>query len=772
LEINGLLGLRGSIDFEGMPLMIYGKNIAGKSNIINLIRYLLAKPKRGKRYTEDLRLSRSELLPEGRSGSCHLYLTEGEKAYGIFLDVKKEKGRTDVRYSIKSGPAVSGGLPKQWAEEKNGRGERIWGDLEGLKLYPDLLEVLISPSNVKNFEEAVSGELVSVPEMIRKEWSQIHTGTKNYLDTLAGLEVVLSQERSKISERMGELEREFSRLASKIEIDPALFRKGVTVLGELQQKISAMKEKLSEEKGKLAKVVAGEIRLKVEAYQKAEEALAREKEVEKQKEGFVQSQEKAGGLRDLREFLADVQARRIEDIISVRVPTVAGEDIAEKMAEAIKLVRKAGRICKENGIDLGDIKRVLPSYKELHRSIKSPLKGVKGVSAVVFRSGEKSVVSIPAQKVSEAPQVFAELEPLPRVHIEGEAEAPMLRELERRVSNIISKLESAKGYLREARKLVEEAKKLGKALEGKARTEEERAENLRLLLQRTVSELSEVAGSLKIFGIRLKAPESIEGLPSFYRNLRQQREKVEESLRRELAEISPQISPRTPLQRVLEEVQKRRKEIEERESVCRDLEAWLMQNLPEVEKLESKQKTIELLEEASTICKGMLEVIHKHTDISILVEQLSTYISQEVQAALQAILPESGVEFIHLGGGLFECRIEGERITHPAGSERACISIGVMVSLAKTFNVPVIFDEALDRMDADNIGPFLEYLTLAGQVVQICVAACKSLNIERNPRLRNILSRWRIYKVLTKGREKLIEPVNVDSIVEEGWGPL
>jgi hypothetical protein len=93
--------------------------------------------------------------------------------------------------------------------------------------------------------------------------------------------------------------------------------------------------------------------------------------------------------------------------------------------------------------------------------------------------------------------------------------------------------------------------------------------------------------------------------------------------------------------------------------------------------------------------------------------------------------------------------------------------MGVMVSLANCFDVPVIFDEALDRIDADNVAPFVNYLTGISQSIQMCIVACKSFSIEKNPKLRDPLLNWKIYRVLVKGREKLIEPINVDLILEK-----
>ena len=51
-NFDKVLGLKGCINFgENKPLLIYGENIAGKSNIINVLRYCLIPKFKGKKVT-------------------------------------------------------------------------------------------------------------------------------------------------------------------------------------------------------------------------------------------------------------------------------------------------------------------------------------------------------------------------------------------------------------------------------------------------------------------------------------------------------------------------------------------------------------------------------------------------------------------------------------------------------------------------------------------------------------------------------------------------
>ena len=68
-----------------------------------------------------------------------------------------------------------------------------------------------------------------------------------------------------------------------------------------------------------------------------------------------------------------------------------------------------------------------------------------------------------------------------------------------------------------------------------------------------------------------------------------------------------------------------------------------------------------------------------------------------------------------------------------------------MLSLARVFDLPMVLDEALDRIDVMRLKTFIEYLTAiseAGQ--QVCVVAYKSFNIEKNSEILELLKNWRI----------------------------
>lgn len=86
-NFDNVLGLNGSLNFvEGKPLLIYGENIAGKSNIINVLRYcLIPKWKEKKGYAEEKRLKKNEiLLQKNSSGSVEIYFEQNKNFYKLY----------------------------------------------------------------------------------------------------------------------------------------------------------------------------------------------------------------------------------------------------------------------------------------------------------------------------------------------------------------------------------------------------------------------------------------------------------------------------------------------------------------------------------------------------------------------------------------------------------------------------------------------------------------------------------------------------------------
>jgi len=180
-----------------------------------------------------------------------------------------------------------------------------------------------------------------------------------------------------------------------------------------------------------------------------------------------------------------------------------------------------------------------------------------------------------------------------------------------------------------------------------------------------------------------------------------------------------------------------------------NIKNWINSNLSEVKETEDKLVTIRFLETAVTVLSTILDKIREHTSYEAMAEQIAQSIEENVRTCVQMILPEEMVAFRHVGHGDFMVQtVAGEPITHPAGSHKAVISLGIMLALSQLFDLPLILDEASERFDYITLRNTFQLVSMLGVTPnspQICFVSPMTLNIERNPEVLDIIKNWNIY---------------------------
>ncbi len=186
---------------------------------------------------------------------------------------------------------------------------------------------------------------------------------------------------------------------------------------------------------------------------------------------------------------------------------------------------------------------------------------------------------------------------------------------------------------------------------------------------------------------------------------------------------------------------------------CQEIRDWINKHLEEIQDLEQKLKAIALLNTLIVVLKEIFDPIYEKTDLETITERLAESIEAEVKEAYQRILADESLKFEHIGKAMFRNTLNNQPITHPSGSQRASISLGIMMSLAKTFNLPLILDEATDRYDTNHVKTFMEYITAIASGPnnpQISLAIYKTMDVEKNPELLSIIRGTTIYGIERK----------------------
>jgi len=806
---NNVLGLNGYINFvKGTPILIYGENIAGKSNIINMLRYCLIPPKRGKKkgYTEEKRLKKNEiLLKKSSAGIIEIYFEQAVSLYKLEYHFIRKSGV--VRQKQKLFQAKKIELPTDDDERlsalrridwKKPLASSIGGIKEKiieLKIYPEVLDILISPSNVRNFSEAINGKVVRVPEVVSAKISKIHGNIQRYLNNLKTLNGVLTLEKRESEERIKELREEFQKISKnlpEIKVEE-IFTHGKTAknLQNLQSFIAKKLEFMPSEVAEMRNILT---LLSSEKYEIWSESISKALKT-------LSEREKLKSLLDKKENLAKASQivnrwevifgqlppeKKLEGVLTFKIPSYKKFDFkvfsnpnrlrfiflsAEKMK---KLVYKANKVCDKYKIPLktSSINKIITKYKQLDNMLKNPIEP-KGDPALISKWEDKVVVSISLNLALKKEEYLKGVEPTPFIHRPKRINK---KEFEKKISGIRKKIREKVDELRKAKKNLADGKKLLRNIKSIRNTLTQELANLKNNLEENEKEFTgliqkcytdyqalcrvfklkpekidfstrkKIETSFKLISKSCKAAQEI-----FTDDLTKQLQNYPEIIKKYDVK---KLTPDQIVGKIKEEFKKKIEKITELQQKYKEINEWILTNINQLKSIEDRDKTREIISISLFIAWEILSRMYEKTDLEKIIEQLADKIEENVKNAYSKIFPEDeSFKFEHLGKGAFLSTINNEPITHPSGSQRAAISAGIMISLADTFRLPMILDEAFDRIDVKRLKFFVEYitgLTNAPSNYQICLAAYTSFNIEKNPEIIPFVNQWKNYLVERK----------------------
>jgi hypothetical protein len=171
-----------------------------------------------------------------------------------------------------------------------------------------------------------------------------------------------------------------------------------------------------------------------------------------------------------------------------------------------------------------------------------------------------------------------------------------------------------------------------------------------------------------------------------------------------------------------------------------------------------------ILKKVTPYVKVFFQAVYDSINLERMVGSLGDLMQDNVNVSYRNIIPDETLTFEHIGGGKFWSKLNNQPISQPSGSQRAAISFGVMVTLAKQFGLPLIMDEAADRFDVDRLANFLD---LARRVaidtdeekgLQICLALYRTRDVTAED-----LTTANTYEIQRKSNiEKIILPYEQD----------
>ena len=182
---------------------------------MNLIRYCFAYGKSGKSYSEEKRLDRDELLVSGVDEGSAVFYFEHRNIFYKFENRFKHN-KANVAQKIYLYESTDPLLPVAEIDNIFREKQPIATNLTGIKekfnevgIYSDIIDTLISPSNVRNFTDAINDEIVTIPDMIAKEVSTLYKGAEKILGSLEKLNAFIVIERENYQNAIDTMKAEF-----------------------------------------------------------------------------------------------------------------------------------------------------------------------------------------------------------------------------------------------------------------------------------------------------------------------------------------------------------------------------------------------------------------------------------------------------------------------------------------------------------------------------------------------------------------------------------
>jgi len=666
-----------------------------------------------------------------------------------------------------------------------------------LNIYSDVIDLLISPSNVRNFTDAINNELVTVPEIIARQVAQVNNGAAKLAGNVEKLQSVLVQEKEGYAAKFERLASGFQEQSSKsLESLAKIFTLG-SAYSSLENELEGADRGLSALPSQEKELVLFQQRWATEFRDKFGR-IANAKEVLKQKDEVMKQNERSKALeialKSVEAWNATFKALPSKDNVQALAdfdaPTPDEGNfrfllnpervrrIFDLLKEAKSDLKAATKIAKKYRVmlTLGEVRSLASAYKKLAKALKSPEERPRGDESIIRYSQDEreSTVYVPVDALVTNPNYLRGIKSTPSVYRTKSLSSKDLGKLAGKVELKVGDLEECRDKLGLAGERLEEARKLVPLLTNEVTHVDGEKKQVDNLVQARLSDW-ETAGAMLAEAFDLKTQkvslEAVDGIGEFVSWLGGVLNQVERRFVRDLKQAAKsagiRVGPKFGTEDIgnLDQlVTKQSQEIAERRERLQKTKDWLNTNLNEVRDVENQLLTVAYIERAATTLDVILRHVQEYANLDVMSEQMAQNIEGNVKNCVEMILPEETVRFRHIGGGKFVIEAPtGEPVTHPAGSHKAVISLGIMLTLSRVFNLPLILDEARDRFDyvtLRNTFQYVDILCREANPPQICFVSYRTLDIEKDPETLSLVRGWNTYIIEKRGDVKTMTKTN------------
>jgi len=704
---DNFMELSGKIDFpNGKVVVIYGANLQGKTNVINAIRYAFLKRRKGgrKKAYDEFSLPTKEEVLGNQEARVEIIFSHGGKYYKLVRSVR----RTDhsVRDRVSLFMKVASNSSIEWIKIEEDPQTFLTSELK-----TRLIDVLFAPESISGFKRLYSRD---VEEALVELFKEVSTAKKIAEDFIKRVEQVEKGAQVELEKIKHDYKRfvesmaispikEWREYKSLKEYEPRKTAKKLEALiNRLNKEILALKSDLIErlkEKKKQAKALE---RLSDEAtFIKLAKLLKRRETLNKD-------------LKIAKNLVCALSAITLEEG-EVTIPNFndqrfrkLGEKLHEYLAQARKLYREAMNKAVSMGIHIG----IVDSRIEEKKRIKSLLLRKEKVERLekgwLTKIKDKVHAVIPLKLLRDDP-AYAQISPEPIPWGDEKEVRAYIEDLEKTIRT----LEEIKKKWREAEEKFNNFKNSRKEFYDLLQEVEGELKNI----ERSVEEcIRNISNDLAILGLDVKIP-SMERERDIHelskclsKEISVKRANLTDEVNKMLSDLNIHIDEFTSssIEKIIEEIEKRRKELTTLENCLEKLQSkrddWLKKD-------EAYVDYTKMLKFVTPCLKQILNaILRESVDETMIREKIRDTFDEIMEQLVQMKLIEAKplLEKHELRAAKFHYK--GREVTHPAGAEKVFYSLAILTALAHCFDVPILMDEVANNLDTDNLEAFFRLI--------------------------------------------------------------
>ena len=754
-----VMELNGRIDFpQGKAVVIYGANLQGKTNVINIIRYAFLKElKRGRKnyYDEWALPTREEVAPSNGSGEIQIIFEHEGNYYRLKRVITKNKAdKPDlVQLSGWPGPVVKIIDSESFFKER---------------LKVSLLDILFAPEISGGFKRLCGRDIEDAIGEIFKEVIFARRLAKSFNRRLEKLKLGANAKMVSIKSEYDKLVKSLINSCNDIEtFNSFKYLKNYEV-GKSYRKMENLEEEIRVRIQKLDETnsltIIQDTLKDTETFDKLKRMLSNNKKIENYLKEIKKTKADKKELQNFIHSLQDIENPENTLII----PRFYDEQlqsfvshILEKFEKSKKSLLEAKIKAKKLGIkieSINDDTKIQNELKEV-KSVLTVLKIKKEIKeekkAALTRINGKVHVVIPIKVLTSDP-VYTKIssEPIPKCS--EKERKKQIYELQLRKEMLLKILKE----LEKSRQMFSNIKK--KDLQVLSEHQNKLEEKIKKFEDKIDDWLTTVTSNASLFLKKSQKKPKIESQKSLQIFVKQVTRAIELKKKEYLDNFNKNLQPlgieleefeKMKITTALEEFKKQKSNVPNYSNIIKRLntekEMWKSKDEEYADYLEIPK----IVEESKKITDS---IINNSVDEEKLREAIaSTYVDiinkMTERRLIQAV---AGISKERMKA---EVTYKGKSITHPAGAEKAFFSLAILTALAYYFRMPVLIDEVANNLDSKNLRAFFDLVTELKneKSVQYLLSVKETKDFDMEGWVKEIADELAIYQIKDKNITKI-----------------